>query len=50
GEILPLLGMGPEMPLWVSLAVADWMVKMVLALIALVPFRIIVGSLTARAT
>ncbi|MEL6121290.1 MAG: queuosine precursor transporter [Pseudomonadota bacterium] len=50
GEILPLLGMGPEMPLWVSLAVADWMVKMVLALIALVPFRIIVGSLTVRAT
>lgn len=50
GEILPLLGMGPEAPLWVSLAVADWMVKLVLALIALVPFRIIVGSLTARAT
>ena len=50
GEILPLFGMGPEAPLWVSLAVADWMVKLVLALIALVPFRIIVGSLTARAT
>ena len=50
GEILPLLGMGPEAPLWVSLAVADWMVKLVLALIALVPFRIIVGSLTARDT
>ncbi|MEO0747561.1 MAG: queuosine precursor transporter [Pseudomonadota bacterium] len=50
GEILPLLGIGPEAPLWVSLAVADWMVKLVLALIALVPFRIIVGSLTARAT
>ena len=50
GEILPLFGMGPEAPRWVSLAVADWMVKLVLALIALVPFRIIVGSLTARAT
>ena len=50
GEILPLLGFGPEAPLWVSLAVADWMVKMGLALIALVPFRIIVGSLTARTT
>ena len=50
GEILPLLGCGPEAPLWVSLAVADWMVKMGLALIALVPFRIIVGSLTARTT
>lgn len=50
GEILPLLGVGPMSPLWVSLAVADWMVKLALALIALVPFRIIVGSLTRQAT
>ena len=45
GEVLPLLGVGPEAPLWVSLAVADWMVKLSLALIALAPFR----WLTARA-
>ncbi|MEM6587809.1 MAG: queuosine precursor transporter [Pseudomonadota bacterium] len=50
GDILPVLGLGPEAPLWVSLAVADWMVKMGLALLALVPFRIIVGSLTAKTT
>ena len=50
GEVLPLLGMGPAAPLWVSLAVADWLVKLALALIALVPFRIIVGSLTNRTT
>lgn len=43
GEILPLLGRGPAVPLWVSLAVADWGVKLGLALIALIPFRIIVG-------
>ena len=43
-DVLPLLGMGPEVPLWVSLAVADWMVKLGLALLALVPFRIIVGK------
>lgn len=49
-EVLPLLGMGPMAPLWVSLAVADWMVKLSLALLALVPFRIIVGSLTNRTT
>ena len=49
-EVLPLLGTGPETPLWVSLAVADWLVKLALALIALVPFRIIVGSLTNRTT
>jgi len=47
GEVLPLLGSGPEAPLWVSLAVADWMVKLALALIALVPFRIIVGKMIA---
>jgi uncharacterized integral membrane protein (TIGR00697 family) len=50
GEVLPLLGVGPMAPLWVSLAVADWGVKLSLALVALVPFRIIVGSLTARTT
>ena len=45
GDVLPLLGSGPEAPLWVSLAVADWMVKLALALIALVPFRIIVSKM-----
>lgn len=48
GEVLPRLGMGPMAPLWVSLAVADWGVKLALALIALVPFRLIVGRLTAQ--
>lgn len=47
-EVLPLLGSGPEAPLWVSLAVADWLVKLSLALLALIPFRIIVGKLTAQ--
>lgn len=44
GEMLPILGLGPVAPLWVSLALADWMVKLTLALLALVPFRL----LTAR--
>ncbi|MFP4303978.1 queuosine precursor transporter [Rhodosalinus sp.] len=47
-EALPLLGLGPVVPLWVSLATADWLVKLSLALIALVPFRIIVKRLTAQ--
>ena len=47
GEVLPLLGQGPEAPLWVSLAVADWGMKLALALVALVPFRLIVGRMTA---
>ena len=48
GEVLPILGAGPMAPLWVSLAVADWMVKLSLALLALIPFRLIVASVTAR--
>ncbi|MAY87702.1 MAG: hypothetical protein CML02_13420 [Pseudooceanicola sp.] len=48
-EVLPLLGVGPMVPLWVSLAVADWMVKLSLALIALIPFRVIVQQLQGRA-
>ena len=47
-EILPLLGSGPETPLWVSLAVADWFVKLSRALVALVPFRMITARLTAQ--
>lgn len=47
-EALPLLGHGPMAPLWVSLAVADWGVKLLLALVALVPFRLIVGKLVAK--
>ncbi|WP_305969743.1 MULTISPECIES: queuosine precursor transporter [unclassified Mameliella] len=42
-EVRPLLGAGPALPYWVSLAVADWMVKLCLALIALIPFRMIVS-------
>ncbi|MEO9515200.1 MAG: queuosine precursor transporter [Paracoccaceae bacterium] len=41
GEVFPLLGFGPAAPLWVSLAVADWAVKLSLALIALIPFRVL---------
>ena len=48
-EVLPLLGVGPMVPLWVSLAVADWMVKLTLALVALIPFRVIVQQLQGRA-
>ena len=36
---VPLLGAGPVLPLWASLALADWGVKMAVAALALVPFR-----------
>ena len=38
----PLLLVGPAAPLWVTLALADWGVKMAVALVALIPFRAIV--------
>lgn len=41
----PFLTIGAEAPLWVSLAIADWLVKLALALVALVPFRLIVAKL-----
>jgi len=47
-EMLPLLGAGPDAPLWVSLAIADWGVKLAISLIALLPFRIIVMRMVAR--
>lgn len=47
-EALPLIGLGPVVPLWVSLAFADWLVKLSLAAVALVPFRLIVGKMTTR--
>ena len=42
---VPLLTCGPDAPLWVSLALADWAVKLTLSLIALVPFRMILRRL-----
>ncbi len=47
-EAVPLLGWGVIAPFWVSMAIADWMVKLALALLALVPFRIIVRKMTQQ--
>ncbi len=47
-EILPLLGQGPAAPLWVSLALADWTVKLVLAALVLVPFRVIIRKILSE--
>lgn len=44
----PLLGFGPAAPFWVSLAIGDWCVKIALALVALVPFRIITRKVMAK--
>ncbi len=47
-EAVPFLGAGATQPLWVSLAFADWLVKLSLALVALVPFRWLVTKLSPQ--
>ncbi len=39
-----LLGLGPAAPLWVSLAVADFCVKILVDLLALLPFRLAIAK------
>ncbi|MBZ0128912.1 MAG: queuosine precursor transporter [Rhodobacteraceae bacterium] len=46
----PFMTIGPMVPLWVTLGFADWLVKLAVALLALVPFRLIVARLTAQAS
>ncbi|OUS07468.1 hypothetical protein A9Q96_06040 [Rhodobacterales bacterium 52_120_T64] len=48
GEILPILGFGPMAPLWVSLGVADFFVKMLLSMVALIPFRVLSKKLSTQ--
>jgi uncharacterized PurR-regulated membrane protein YhhQ (DUF165 family) len=47
GEIGALLGVGPAVPFWISLAIADWCVKFAIAVFGLLPFRLIVAKMTA---
>jgi len=47
GDIGALLGIGPMVPFWMSLAVADWCVKFAIAVFGLLPFRLIVAKMAA---
>lgn len=47
-EPVPFLNAGPAVPLWISLGVADWAVKLTVALVALIPFRVITDRVRAR--
>ena len=47
-EPVALLGAGPVAPLWVSLAVADFLVKLAIAVFALAPFRAVLGRRLQR--
>ncbi len=42
-----LLGIGPVVPFWISLAVADWCVKFAIAVFGLLPFRLYVAKMAA---
>jgi len=46
-EVLPLVGAGPMAPLWMSLALADWTVKLGIAGLALAVYRRVTGSASA---
>jgi uncharacterized PurR-regulated membrane protein YhhQ (DUF165 family) len=41
----PWLGVGPEVPLWFSLASGDFMVKFLAALLLLAPYRALMGKI-----
>lgn len=41
----PFLGLGPEVPLWLSLATGDFAVKFLAALLLLAPYRMLMGKL-----
>lgn len=43
-DTMPFLTVGGMVPVWISLAVADWFVKFSVAVVALVPFRVIVSK------
>ena len=45
----PLLGVGFEVPLWVSLALGDFLVKLLLAVLLLAPYRSLRSWLAGRA-
>ncbi len=41
----PWLGVGPEVPLWISLASGDFLVKFLAALLLLAPYRALMGRI-----
>ena len=47
-EARQLFDIGPLLPYWVGLGIADWMVKLSIALLALIPFRAITLRMAAK--
>lgn len=46
-EMVPALGIGPAMPLWVSLGIGDFLVKLTLISLSLFPYRVAVARASA---
>lgn len=47
-DLAPLLTSGPDAPLWITLGTADYLVKLSVAVLALIPFRVLVGLIAKR--
>ena len=47
-DIVPLLGVGRELPLWVSLATADLGIKFLMVLVLLIPYRYLTQKQLAK--
>lgn len=45
---VPLLSLGPEVPLWMSLAAGDFLVKMAVAMVLLAPYKALRGLIADR--
>lgn len=48
-EAAPLMGLGPDAPFWVSLALGDFLVKLLIAAAALGPYRMAIQFFAFRA-
>lgn len=48
GFLVPFWDVGPQVPLWVSLALGDFVVKLLVALAMLAPYRVLRGLISDR--
>lgn len=48
GFVVPFWDVGPDVPLWVSLALGDFMVKLIVALVLLAPYRVLRSLISDR--
>lgn len=47
-DVVPLLSVGPQLPLWVSLAVADFCIKILMVIVLLLPYKLVMTHATQK--